>query len=289
MRLVPASSESPHVRPPHLPRLRRLARRAQRVRPGFAQRRARRAGGGAVAALNALMERAYAGSRPLRSRDPDLARPRPRRAMRRPRRGSTTARPRACATTSSGCASLYAALQAIPRDGLTGMDAVNYDTLAFLLRDRRSTPMTISIMARTAGPSPIASASWAAPIVRSPTSSTASIRSRPRPTPKPISSRLGGFARELDNETGRLRAEYGDGRDPARFRHRQDRCCRWATSPASRRAAIGADHLARPPRRRAQPRRRLGGARRANRRARNLSGDHPPGRDDPRPARQRRP
>jgi len=170
---------------------------------------------GAVAALNALMERTY--------QETVLSDPETRTSLGLDKGEHAAAKSRLDDRSLDGIRAdnqkvrdTYAALRAIPREGLTGMDAVNYDTL----KDYCETvvPAYDNFEYGTH--------SWPEPYTVSQLGGTYqsipdfldnqhSIESAA--DAEAYLSRLSGFARELDNETARLRHEYQMGVVPPDF------------------------------------------------------------------------
>ena len=182
------------------------------ARPGFAQAPAAT---GAAAQLNALMERAYAD---LVLSDPEtltsLGLDRGANAAAKGRLDDRS--PEGLRADQQNVRAIFTTLQAIPRDGLAGMDAVNYDTLHFFCETAVQAYDTFDYGTH----------SWPEPYSVSQLGGT--YRSIPdfldsqhsieaAADAEAYLSRLAAFAGELDKETGRLRSEYAMGVIPPDF------------------------------------------------------------------------
>ncbi len=183
---------------------------------GFAQAPAAAAPAtGPAAALNALMERAY--------REWILSDPETRTSLGLDRGPDAAAKSRLDDRSIDGIRAdqqkvreTYTALQAIERDGLAGMDAVNYDTLRHFCETvipayddfdygthSWPEPYTVSQLGGTYQSIPDFLDSQHA--IETAADADAYL------------ARLADFARQLDNETARLGAEYGMGVIPPDF------------------------------------------------------------------------
>ena len=184
---------------------------------GFARTAAAAQGGGsgATGALNALMERAY--------QEIILSDPETRTTLGLDSGENAAAKSRLDDRSQEGVRAdqqkvreVRTALQAIPRDGLTGMDAVNYDTLKNFA----------DTVVHAYDNFDYGTHSWPEPYTVSQLGGTyQSIpdfldnqhRIETAADAEAYLSRLGDFARQLDNETARLRREYGIGVIPPDF------------------------------------------------------------------------
>jgi len=181
---------------------------------GFAQAQPA-AGGGTHAALNALMERAY--------QEIILSDPETRTTFGLDKGADAAAKSQLDDRSIAGVRAdqqkvrdTYAALRAIPRDGLTGMDAVNYDTVA----------QFCDTVIYAYDNFDYGTHSWPEPYTVSQLGGT--YQSIPdfldnqhsidtAADAEAYLSRLSAFATQLDNETARLRTEYAMGVIPPDF------------------------------------------------------------------------
>ena len=239
--------------------------------------------------LNALMERAYADlvlSDPetLTSLGLDTRRARRRQvaARRSLARGPARRRAAARAPSSRRCRRSRATASPAWTRSIT--------TRSISSARSRSTPTTISITAPTAGPSPIRVSQLGGTYRSIPDFLDSQHSIETAADAEAYLSRLSATSPASSTmRPAGSRAEYAMGVDPARFRHRQDPAADGQHHRHRRRPQSGmTTSLAR----RAAARNIAGDwAARAARivERRHLSGDRPPGRDDPRPARQRGP
>ncbi|MDQ8755039.1 DUF885 family protein [Sphingosinicella sp. LHD-64] len=181
---------------------------------GFAQAQSG-SGGGTHAALNALMERAY--------QEIILSDPETRTSLGLDKGADAAAKSQLDDRSAAGIRAdqqkvreLYRDLRAIPRDGLTGMDAVNYDTV-----NQYCETVVYAYDNFDYG-----THSWPEPYTVSQLGGT--YQSMPdfldsqhaidtAADAEAYLSRLSAYATQLDNETARLRGEYAMGVIPPDF------------------------------------------------------------------------
>lgn len=181
----------------------------------FAQGGQAGSGGGTHAALNALMERGY--------QEIILSDPETRTSLGLDKGADAAAKSQLDDRSAAGIRAdqqkvkeLYRALRAIPRDGLTGMDAVNYDTIS----------QFCETVVYAYDNFDYGTHSWPEPYTVSQLGGT--YQSMPdfldsqhsietAADAEAYLSRLSAFATQLDNETARLGTEYGMGVVPPDF------------------------------------------------------------------------
>jgi uncharacterized protein (DUF885 family) len=173
------------------------------------------ASGDAVARLNALMERAY---QEIILTDPETL---TSLGLDRGEHADASARldDRSLEGVHADHAKVretYAALKAIPRDGLTGMDAVNYDTLAHFCET--VIPAYDNFEYGThSWPEPYTVSQLGGTYQSIPDFLDNQHRVESAQDAEAYLSRLSAFAKQLDNETGRLQREYEMGVIPPDF------------------------------------------------------------------------
>jgi uncharacterized protein (DUF885 family) len=172
-------------------------------------------GSGPTARLNALMERAY---RELILSDPESL-----TLLGLDKDGNADAKSRLFDRSASGLAAirskvrdLHGALRAIPRDGLTGMDAVNYDTFDYFCETRIYAYDRFDYGTHS-WPEPYTVSQLGGAYISTPNFLDSQHAIATAADAEAYLSRLSAFAVEIDNETARLRAEYGAGVIPPGF------------------------------------------------------------------------
>jgi uncharacterized protein (DUF885 family) len=173
------------------------------------------AGGAAATALNALMERAY---QELVLSDPEtltsLGLDSGERASAKARLDDRSLE--AIRADQQKAREIHAALQAIPREGLTGMDAVNYDTLKHF-GDTTIYAYDNFEYGTHSWPEPYTVSQLGGTYQGIPDFLDNQHRIQNAADAEAYLSRLSDFARQLDHETARLTREYGMGVIPPDF------------------------------------------------------------------------
>jgi len=173
------------------------------------------AAGGAATALNALMERAY---QELVLSDPEtltsLGLDNGERAAMKARLDDRSLE--GIRADQQKAREIHAALQAIPREGLTGMDAVNYDTLKHF-GDTTIYAYDNFEYGTHSWPEPYTVSQLGGTYQGIPDFLDNQHRIQNAADAEAYLSRLSDFARQLDHETTRLTREYGMGVIPPDF------------------------------------------------------------------------